>query len=810
MGGSIFAGFLPHSAQYFMKLLLTTLFFLAASIPAYTQTIRVIDKQQQAIEHVIVIGERYSSQTNAEGYVLQAPDEHCKTLVFSHPNFKRVTISMAQLNKQQNVVILELKNYLLDEVIIHPHKRALLNYETPQKVSTLIPANVQLQQPQTTADLLGNASEVFIQKSQMGGGSPMIRGFSANRILLVVDGVRMNNAIYRSGNLHNVIALDAAVMEQIEVIAGPGSVVYGSDALGGLVHFYTLKPRLSTSETQSSYNALFRTSSANFEKTAHGHFQYSGKQWASITSFTYSDFDNLTMGKQGNESYTRTHYVSTNNGIDQMLLNPNPSKQIQTAYSQLNLLQKVRFRPSNHSDFEYAFYYTRSSDVPRYDRLIQYKDEQLKYAEWYYGPQQWMMHSLKATRNTALPWVSSISILAALQDYTESRHDRRFGENELFSRSENVTAYSLNIDLDKNFSKTRWLYYGLEGVYNTVHSEGQVSHINSGQVNEIAPRYPNNARWWSLAAYTMYQQMLNSGNTLQGGLRYNFTGMNGNFDQTTYALPFDHFQTNNAAFTANLGLIINTGALSKLRINAASGFRAPNIDDAAKVFDSEPGSVIVPNPNLVPEFAYTFEIGHSLISDNFRLDLNVFYTRLTNAMVRRDAQLNGSDSVLYDGQMSKVRMITNASHANLAGASLNFDWMFYKQLSMKGGINWQTGTDSDQLPMRHVAPLFGNTHLRYRNKKLTLDAYVLFNGKIGYHKLAEEEREKAELYATDANGNPYAPAWMTLNIKSNFALSKAVQLNAGIENILNARYRPYSSGIVSPGFNLIFSVSINI
>ena len=84
--------------------------------------------------------------------------------------------------------------------------------------------DARLRNPQTTADLLGQIGSVFIQKSQMGGGSPMIRGFATNRVLMVADGVRMNNAIYRSGNNQNIISIDPFSLEDAEVIFGPGSI----------------------------------------------------------------------------------------------------------------------------------------------------------------------------------------------------------------------------------------------------------------------------------------------------------------------------------------------------------------------------------------------------------------------------------------------------------------------------------------------------------------------------------------------------------------------------------------------------------
>ena len=115
----------------------------------------------------------------------------------------------------------------------------------------------------------------------------MIRGFSANSVLIAVDGIRMNNAIFRSGNLQNIILVDPNILQRTEVLHGPGTVVYGSDALGGVMSFGFKNPELSTDgELLVKGGALARFSSANLEKTGHFHINLGGKRFSSLTSFT--------------------------------------------------------------------------------------------------------------------------------------------------------------------------------------------------------------------------------------------------------------------------------------------------------------------------------------------------------------------------------------------------------------------------------------------------------------------------------------------------------------------------------------------
>src|SRR6478672_6963327 len=136
----------------------------------------------------------------------------------------------AFLRAQQDTSFNQEKN--LDEVIIYSNKFAERKKNIVQKIEVVTARQIALQNTQNTGDLLISTGNVFVQKSQQGGSSPVIRGFEASRVLLVVDGIRMNNAIYRAGHLQNVITVDQNMLEQLEVLYGPASTLYGSDALG--------------------------------------------------------------------------------------------------------------------------------------------------------------------------------------------------------------------------------------------------------------------------------------------------------------------------------------------------------------------------------------------------------------------------------------------------------------------------------------------------------------------------------------------------------------------------------------------------
>ncbi len=731
-------------------------------------------------------------------------------IIIQHASYKEIRFKKSELKELE--VYLEKKVFEIEEFVISAYRWEQNKNEIPNKITRITQEEIQFASPQTTADLLAKSNEVFVQKSQLGGGSPMIRGFATNTILLVVDGVRMNNAIFREGNVQNIISLDANAIESSEVIFGPGSVTYGSDALGGVMDFHTLRPKLSTSEKiEVSGNALMRYSSANVEKTGHIDLNIGSSKWASMTSFSFSDYNDLKMGDHNNGEYQRLEYVTQINGVDSVVNNSEPNVQVESGFNQLNILQKLRFRPNKDLDLVYAFHYSKLSDVPRYDRLIRYKNGTLEFGNWYYGPQKWMMHSLNLDYSKPKKLFDNFRLTVAYQDYQESRHDRKYRSEELTEAHEKVKAYSLNLDFDKNLKRDNQIFYGIEAVYNSVNSTAHIKNVNTGEKVKTQSRYPDGDNHYStLAAYLSYKENLSEKFTTIAGIRTNYVSVNSTVEDTSFFdFPFNEISISNGAVNGSLGLVYKPKKDWQLNLNLSSGFHAPNVDDVAKIFDPEPGSIIVPNKNLKPEYAYNVDLGiQKKFWEKVSFDITGYYTFLTNAFVRRDFTFNGQDSIYYKGELSKVLAIVNADKAYIYGFSSSLNIEFTEDIELESIVNYTHGEDQDGVALRHAAPLFGSTSVKYSNKNITASLFVNYNGEIKYEDLAPSEQGKPYMYATDGNGNPYSPAWWTLNLMTTYNYKDWAVVNVGLENILDNRYRPYSSGIAAPGRNLILSINL--
>lgn len=788
---------------------------LAFAVSANAQVLIVKDKiTHEPLELVNVYSEqpRASDVTDSEGRADLSGFKGADSIRVELIGYQPVVSSYQYLEKNQFKLFLVEMPILMNHVVVSANRWEQQASDVPNKITAIKPAELLIQNPQTAADLLGTSGEVFIQKSQLGGGSPMIRGFATNRVLIAVDGVRMNNAIFRSGNLQNVISLDPFAMERTEVVFGPGSVIYGSDAIGGVMSFHTLSPRFSSGEAPLiTGSASARNSSSSFEKTGHFDVNIGLEKWAFVTSGTYTDFDDLQMGSNGPDEYLRSQYAVRINGRDSAVTNPDPEEQVFSGYNQLNFMQKFRFRPDYAWDVNYALHYSKSSDVPRYDRLIEYRGDQLRSAEWYYGPQKWMMNSLNVqhTKNSAFYHQARLTL--AYQNFEESRHDRSFGSSSLRHRTETVDVFSANLDFEKTLQEKHAVFYGAEIVLNKVGSVGEEEDIETGEVQPTSSRYPDDATWNSYAAYLNYRFSASSNVTLQSGLRYNQVTLDAEFDTTFFPFPFTTASLNTGALTGSAGMVYRPEASWELSLNFSTGFRAPNVDDIGKVFDSEPGSVVVPNPDLQPEYAYNAEVGVAkAFGGKVKVDVAGYYTLLDDALVRQDFTLNGQDSVLYDGTLSRVQAIRNAAEAHVVGIQAGVDIQLPDGFAISSRFNYQDGEeeldDGSTAPLRHAGPWFGATHLTYTRDRLKLDFYGIYNGEIAYKDLAPSERDKPHLYAIDDNGNPYSPGWYTLNLKAIYRLTELLTLSAGVENLTDQRYRPYSSGIVAPGRNFIASL----
>jgi len=690
---------------------------------------------------------------------------------------------------------------------------------TELKMTTIKAEDVALKNPSTSADMLAQSGDVLVQKSQLGGGSPILRGFEANRVLLVIDGVRMNNAIYRSGHLQNAITVDNNLLESTEVIFGPGSVVYGSDALGGVVHFHTRTPAFAKSDTNLyDLNFMARGASAYSGGSAHLDGSFSTPKWGFLTSITASDFGDLRMGTvrpHGYDSLGKVfHFADRYQQMDTMMVNDDPDLQIGTGYRQLDLLQKVHYNLSDRTNLLLLLnaQYSTSSDVPRFDRLNDYSGDQLKFAEWYYGPQNRFLTSVSANIQGD-KWFDKANVIGAFQRIDEDRIDRRFGRNARAYSLVDARVYSLNADFVKQPDTLRSIFYGIEGTHNDVASEAYTIDIESGARGPEPSRYPDGGSSLStLAAYLKYHYWLSENLTMDLGARYSHISTRASFEDTSFLeLPFDEINFSKGALSGSAALNWKPENW-EINLSASTGFRAPNIDDYGKVFEKD-DLVTVPNNQVRPEYAYSGEIGvsRSFAKQNsqepfLKLSAVGYYTYIVDVIVRREHSLNGEDSLLYDGSLARIVTNTNAGEGVIYGLTLKASGKLGKHWGYLASYNYTIGRDlTDDVPLGHIPPQFGLVGVSWQKKRWNNQLNIMYNG---WKRIEDYSPSGVDNEAeTTIDG---APAWYVVNLRTSYQLSKAVTFQFAVENLLDHHYKPFASGVSGPGRNFIIALRASL
>lgn len=709
------------------------------------------------------------------------------------------------------------KNISLNEVIISANRFAENKKNVAQQIQIIKREDLVLQNNQSMANVIENSGIAFVQRSQGGGGSPVIRGFEASRILLVVDGVRMNNLIFRGGHLQNIITVDNNSLEKVEVLSGPSSTIYGSDALGGVISMYTLKPKFSdvANKTLVTGNAVIRIASANKENAIHADVNFGGRKFASLTSISFNNFQDLRMGSTKNPFYEkfgeRNFYVERINGKDSMLTNSNPLIQKQSAYLQYDLMQKFAFKTGDNITHQINFQFSNSSNVPRYDRLTETKSNGVaSNAVWYYGPQtrSLVAYNISGTSNSKM--FNAVNLSVNYQYVKESRHNRGFGSTYQNNRYEYVNVGGLQLDFEKKLAKHE-IRYGLDIQYSTVKSRANKQSVVDSSFELQSTRYPLGKNSLLVPAlYVSHIWKVSDKFIINDGLRIGYSMLHSRFDDTIfYQFPMNEVKQNNVVISGSIGAIYTHNDKTKISALFSTGYRTPNVDDLTKVFETTGGTVIIPNNKLKSEKTLNLDLSLTKVFGGIvKWENTVYATYIKDAIVTDRSTYNGADTILYDGSYGKVFTQQNKGKGIMMGISSIFNIQCSKNVTVYGSFNYTVGNviakGENPIPLDHISPAFGKIGVRYTSKKIQADIYSIYNGwkRIKrYNPFGEDN----QIYATKDG----MPAWFTMNAKLSFNINDYVSIQTGVENMFDTQYRTFSSGINAPGVNIYGAVRVH-
>ena len=757
-------------------------------------------------------------------------------LYIQYYGYQSYTLELLQEYLEGGItILLKEEEQTLDEVILSVARKATSRKKIAEKVNIIGSDEIKLQRPANGADLLGLSPGVRLQKSQGGGGSPVIRGFEANRLLLVVDGVRMNNAIYRSGHLQNAITVNPNIVERVEVVFGSSSVGYGSDALGGVIHYFTRNPLInSEKKVVSQFSSNF--SSADQAIINSISTEISFKKWASLTSINYSNFGDLRMGENrphGFKKWGLTEFYSENSRSrfsPTPLKNENPLIQKNTGYNQIDLFQKLLFQLNGQNQLIFNFQYSNSSDISRYDKLQEERNGSLRYAEWFYGPQKRILISPQYKFFKNKRFLNSGKIVFAYQDIEESRINRSFGSLTRNYQREGVKVSSLNGDFEFDFKENHSFSYGFEGTYNKVSSfafkkdlildENQI--IGYDPNLPIPTRYPSaGSSYRSFAVFINWIWDLNEQLTLNAGIRLTSTGLNASWKEWDNIDAFLSLVKNNSeALTETIALTYRPS--KKIQWNAifSNGFRNPNIDDIGKIRESR-GILVVPNPFLYPEYAYNFEVGltNYLKQSKNYISLRGFSTLISRHIGRdkyvifADKTTEDLNTIIYNGEELETFANNNLGNRYLFGASMDYYYSLTKSISTQGNLSYINAV-KDKLygPLPSISPFFGNLLLSLKKEAWHASLRFQFSGSKSpenYSLGGEDGLEETPLLSENLMLYSGTPSWNDLSLLTQYKLKENINFRLGIDNIFDVHYRTFASGISAPGRNVKIGLNLS-
>jgi len=829
-----------------MRFLGLIILIVSLSNQAMAQEFIIIDAEKNPISNVAAFNESNTKSTlsNNDGVINLSRFMIDEVIIFQHPNYQ---IKKIEKNEIESFVIMDLSITILDIIELSQTKNIDNIKNTAEKKIYISSKDIKELNPTTTADLLEKKGGVSVQKSQLGGGSPNIRGFEANKILLMLDGVRLNNAIYRSGHLQNLITIDENMLDDVEIIFGPSSVLYGSDALGGTINMRTRSLYFQNNPTwgggaSSSYHSAYGgLKSSVFTK-------FSSKKYSTITSFSVKRFGDLKMGGWRPHGYNQWglvhHYIDEN---DNIVCNPNPELQKGTHYNQYDIFNKMIFKILDNLRLTSNIQYSTSSNIPRFDKLndndapclmgengICANAEHLKFHSYYYGPQNRLFSSIKLTGFDY--YFDKSEIIFGYQNIEESRHKWYLSDylNSIENPTnydsptrqyEKVSAYSLNT----NFRKGS-VFLGSETIYNDVQSTAANNGENIWGFGDT--RYPpEGSSLFSSAYYINILKRLSHKVQIEGGGRYTFSHVKGAYpdsmNRPVANIEGLNLSSKNNIFSGNIKILYYPSNSWKISAVTSRGFHAPNVDDMLKVFKK--GDIItLPNIDLNPEYSLSQEFSITKnLSPHFTFYGTGFYTQLTNAIIRCPTLINQAPDgeeplwqsmILYDDEM--VYTFSNQNSPNIIdiyGGTIGFNAIVYG-FEINGDFNITKGETRNNAgePVAHIPPNFGKIEVIKKINKLQARFLLLYSaGKrtedfdtAGIDNLDEtpflgfSEVSGDEIWAG-------LPSWYTLNFSIGYELSGSFGFNFGVENIMDAHYKTFSSGISAPGRNFIFSGQYN-
>ena len=645
----------------------------------------------------------------------------------------------------------------LFEVVVTAQRQKQPKLLVPFSVSTMDKTQIQQYQYRTTPEAMMAINGVFVQKTNHGGGSPFLRGVTGNQTLILIDGIRLNNATFRYGPNQYLNTVDAYSIGKIEVAKGTGSVQYGTDAIGGVINLITVDPTFSIDSARFGGRALVKYMTGDMEKTLRGEATYSSKKVAVLAGISSRNFGDVIGGDT--------------TGVQ------HPS-----GYKEWAIDLKAKFLLKSNVQLTLANQLLQQQHVPVYHKV---RLENFRLNEM--DPQQRWLSYARLQLQHPNKWIKETQITFAFQQGIEGRVSSKNGSTIIQKEKDQTQTVSVTANVFSDINKRWSANSGIEVYADRVKSSR--TEFNMLSNNSIYKRglYPNNATANNYSAYSLHH--IQQGKWIvDAGLRVNL------FNIGILDTSLGDVQLSPAALVSNAAALYQVSQQQKLYASYSSGYRAPNIDDMGTLgivdFRYE-----VPTANLAPEKSQHTEIGYKYQSKLVSATVAAYYMHLSNLITRvktTNAPINGY--TVYKKE--------NTESAFIKGIEAEVMAQLLGQVSVNAGFSYTYGQSlSKNEPLRRIPPFNGRMATSFKNLRWFGSAEWQFASK--QTRLAQGDKDDNRI------GKNGTAGWQLINLYAGYHLRR-IQLNMGLQNLFNQDYKTHGSGINGVGRSAWISFSIKI
>jgi hemoglobin/transferrin/lactoferrin receptor protein len=611
----------------------------------------------------------------------------------------------------------------------------------------------------TTPEMLMTDPGVFVQKTNHGGGSPFVRGLTGNQSLIMIDGIRFNNATFRFGPNQYMNTIDAFTLDRLEVVKGSGSVQYGSDALGGVIQVLTKDPVLN--DRRISGKVFLRGMSQDMEYTGRSEIMYSDKKIALLGGVTLRKFGDLYGGDT-------------------------TGKQTPSGYNEFDYDLKMKWQVADKILVTAAHQKVKQTNVPLYHRV-----RLENFAYYLFDPQERQMSYIKTDFNFSSKTVKNIRFIVSHQRSNEVRSYYRNGNANRFLEQDKVFTTGATADVNTQFTRHWSANSGIEYYFDKVNSRKEQITVSTG--NSVVQRglYPDGATSGNFSIYSLHHFQFKKVR-LEAGLRFNTLSITIP-DTSTSQIKLGDITVSPSSFVFNAGISYELNNNSQLYVSSSSGYRAPNIDDMGTLglvdFRYE-----IPAYNLKPEASIHTEFGYRFTSEKVKANVSIFYMHLSDLITR--VQLQGQQIGGYN-----VYTKENSQESFIRGAEFSGSVVLNKSFSLHTGMAYAYGQNTSRNePMRRIPPVNGKFQIQYNKGRFSASIDQFFAGKQGRLAQGDKDDNRIPLGGT--------PGWHVLNLVGGYTYSSHA-IRVGLMNLANTDYRTHGSGINNTGRSIWLSYELN-